>query len=414
MLRSLTSAISGLQNFQERMDVIGNNIANVNTTAFKSARVDFADSFSQTLRSSSAASGNASGTTSMQIGSGVTTGAVRNLYTQGAVTGTNVKTDLAIAGDGYFMVRDTLSGLEYATRAGDFRLDTSGYLVTNTGMRVQGYKDAGLHEMGDIKIDLQGMLAASTPPAGSSDFSMADFSDFTGFASSVKSGAGNVDTFLRGQLSANTQQLLASWDPADPLTPDPGAAIEQALTSELTTLLKSGSLWNPNPASNPFQGVTLRPETAGLINEPLAGEGLARFNRMLLEDAYSGQIIENDLPTLATYAIDGEGKVNVNLSDGSQFVRGQVLLQNFRDPQGLIKEGNSLYSGIGIAGPLEKPTPPGTNGLGKIQAGALELSNVDLANEFSSMITAQRAFQATARIISTSDEMLQELVNLKR
>src|SRR5690606_13860384 len=98
MLRSLTSAISGLQNFQERMDVIGNNIANVNTTAFKSARVDFADSFSQTLRNSSAGTENSSGTTAMQIGSGVSTAAIRNLYTQGAITGTNVPTDLAIAG----------------------------------------------------------------------------------------------------------------------------------------------------------------------------------------------------------------------------------------------------------------------------------------------------------------------------
>jgi flagellar hook protein FlgE len=148
--------------------------------------------------------------------------------------------------------------------------------------------------------------------------------------------------------------------------------------------------------------------------DTLTGEKLFRLNRMILEDTYSTDLATNELPTLSSYGIDGEGKVNINLSDGSQFVRGQVLLQNFSDPGGLVKEGNSLYSGLGLAGPLEMPMAPGTNGLGKIQAGALELSNVDLANEFSSMITAQRAFQATARIISTSDEMLQELVNLKR
>lgn len=288
MLRSLTSAISGLQNFQQRMDVIGNNVANVNTTAFKGGRVDLADSFSQTLRSSSAGSGGSSGTSAMQIGSGVSIQAINNIYTQGALARTGVGTDLAITGNGFFVVRDTISGNEYVTRAGDFRVDESGYLVTNNGLRVQGYNDSALSTMGDILIDTTGM-----PPT------------------------------------------------SDPLS------------------------------------------------------------------------------TLVSFAIDIEGKVNVNLSDGSQFVRAQLLMQNFSDPQGLMKEGNNLYSGIGAAGPLGGasspiPAPPGTSGLGKIQSGALELSNVDLANEFTNLITTQRAYQANARIITTSDEMLQELVNLKR
>ncbi|MCC6233754.1 MAG: flagellar hook-basal body complex protein [Verrucomicrobiales bacterium] len=288
MLRSLTSAISGLQNFQGRMDVIGNNIANVNTTGFKAGRVDFADSFSQTLRSSNPGDGDVTGTSAMQIGSGVTTGAIRNLYTQGAVARTGVKTDLAVSGEGYFVVRDPVSGTPMVTRAGDFRVDDDGYIVNNSGLRLQGYSDAALGVVGDIKIDLEGK------PAGVAD-----------------------------------------------------------------------------------------------------------------------------TVTMSDWAIDREGKINVSLSDGSQFVRGQILLQKFSDPQGLVKEGNNLYSGISAAGPLggaDSPTPgrPTLAGLGSIQSGSLELSNVDLANEFSSMITAQRAFQATARIISTSDEMLQELVNLKR
>ena len=286
MLRSLTSAVSGLQNFQQRMDVIGNNVANVNTTAFKAARTDLADSFSATLRGSSAGSGGNSGTSAMQIGSGVQTSAIKNTYTQGALTRTSVQEDLAITGNGFFVVRDTISNIQYVTRAGDFRRDESGYLVTNNGMRVQGFTSgAAGAPIGDIQID--------------------------------ETGA------------------------ADPL-----------------------------------------------------------------ED-------------LVSFAIGFDGKINVNMSDGSQFVRGQILLQNFLDPQGLVKEGNNLYSGIGAAGPLggsasPTPEPPGTNGLGQIQSGALELSNVDLASEFTSLITTQRAYQSNARIITTSDEMLQELVNLKR
>jgi flagellar hook protein FlgE len=283
MLRSLISAISGLQNFQERMDVIGNNISNVNTTGFKAGRTDFADSFSQTLRSSSPGSGGNSGTASMQVGSGVTTSAIRNLYTQGAIARTGLQTDLAVAGEGYFLVRDTISNQQFVTRAGDFRVDESGYLITSNGHRVQGYNDSALTTLGDIQIDTTGMPATSDPAA-----------------------------------------------------------------------------------------------------------------------------------TLLSFAIDGEGKLNVTLSDNTQFVRGQILLQQFRDPQGLVKEGNNLYSGLASAGPLTTPGAPGIAGLGKIEVGALELSNVDLAGEFSSLITAQRAFQANARIVTTSDEMLQELVNLKR
>ena len=288
MLRSLSSAISGLQSFQQRLDVIGNNIANVNTTGFKGARVGLSDSFSQTLRSSSAGTGGSSGTSAMQIGLGVAIQSISNIYTQGAMARTGVGTDLAVTGNGYFMVRDPISTNEFVTRAGDFRMDATGYLVTNSGMRVQGYEDSALTTIGDILIDTTGMPATSDP-----------------------------------------------------------------------------------------------------------------------------------LAAMVSFAIDTEGNINVNLSDGTQFVRGQILMQKFSDPQGFTKEGDNLYSGIGAAGPLggatsPTPAPPGTSGLGKIQAGALELSNVDLANEFTNLITTQRAYQANARVITTSDEMLQELVNLKR
>lgn len=283
MIRSLTSAVSGIQQFQQRMDVIGNNIANVNTVAFKSARTNLADSFSQTLASS-----NLSGGASAQIGLGVITSGIYNQYTQGAINRTGIETDLAVAGVGFFVVKDALSGNTFVTRAGDFRLDNNNYLITNGGLRVQGFNDLALTTRGDIQID-----------------------------ASVR-----------------------------PLTADPAAS-------------------------------------------------------------------------MVSFSIDGLGQITVRLSDGSEYVRGQVLMQTFTNPQGLIKEGNNLYSGIGSAGPLGGAGSPqseaaGTNGLGRIQSGALELSNVDLSNEFSQLIQTQRAFQANARIMTTSDELLQELVNIKR
>lgn len=287
MLRSLNSGISGIQQFQGRLDVIGNNLANSNTIAFKSARVDFADTFSQTLESSSGASASAGGTTGKQVGTGVATASIKNLFRQGALSRTDIQTDLSISGEGFFIVKDIASSKEFATRAGDFHLDKDGYLVTNKGFRVQGFSDSALTTRGDIKID----------------------------------GTG-------------------------------------------------------------------RPATASAT------------------------------ATLQTFNIDPEGRINISLSDGTKYVRGQVLLQQFQDPQSLLKEGDNLYSGVAFAGPLGGTTPqaeaPGTNGLGRIQAGSLELSNVDIANEFANLITSQRGFQASARIITTSDEVLQELVNLKR
>ena len=287
MLRALTSGVSGIQQFQNSLDVIGNNIANSNTIAFKSARTDFADAFSQTLQVSSASS-SGSGQAGMQVGSGVTTSAVKNVFTQGALNRTGVGTDLAIDGDGFFMVKDPVSGVQYATRAGDFHLDGNNYLVTTKGLRVQGFEVAASGTRGDIRID------AATAPA----------------------------------------------------TVTPGSI-------------------------------------------------------------------------MSTFSINKDGSVWVNMSDGTSFQRANLLLQRFSDPQALLKQGDNLFSGIGAAGPLggtasPQSELPNTLGLGAIQSSSLELSNVDLANEFANLITAQRGFQASARIITTSDEILQELVNLKR
>ena len=290
MIRSLNAGVSGIHQFQTRLDVIGNNIANSSTLGFKAGRADFADSFSQTLLASSGGAGGRGSLPGQQVGSGVTTTAIRNIFNQGSVNQTYVNTDLAINGEGYFMVRDPITGSQFATRAGNFRVDDGGYLVTSQGYRLQGYNDSGLSTVGDLKID-------------------------------------------------------ASDRPVD-----------------------------------------------------VSGDA-----------------------KMTAYSITPTGHIRVRLDDkdSTEYNRGQVLLQSFSDPQALLKEGNNLYSGIAAAGPLggaDSPTSaaPSTNGLGQIQAGALESSNVDLTNEFANLITTQRGFQASARIITTSDEILQEVVNLKR
>ena len=278
MIGSLQTGVSGLQQFQEDLQVIGNNIANVNTVGYKSATMDFQDQLSQSLASGSS--------NSMQIGEGVATGAITSNYTQGTINSTGVTTDLAVSGQGFFLVRDTSSGLTYATRDGEFNLDASGYLVNANGNRVQG------------------LMGASTTPA---------------------------------DLQINSATAIA------------------ALNDTTTPAL-----------------------------------------------------------TLQSYTINGNGQITATLSDGTSGVIGQFVLQNFSNPQALQKQGGNVYSFSAAAGPLAAPGTPNTAGLGQIQSGALESSNVDLAGQMAGLITAQRAFEANAKIITTSDEVLQTLVNLKR
>src|SRR5580692_10916064 len=148
MLQALTSAVSGLNAFQQEIDVIGNDIANVNSVAYKSATTDLADSFSQTLANS-----DLGGDAAIQVGLGVVTSGIFNQFTQGAINPTGVQTDMAISGNGFFVVKDPIGGSEFVTRAGDFQMDSNGYLVTPGGMRVQGYTNPGKTTLGDVKID---------------------------------------------------------------------------------------------------------------------------------------------------------------------------------------------------------------------------------------------------------------------
>jgi len=283
MIGSLQTGVSGLQQFQQDLEVIGNNIANVNTTGYKSSSMQFADTFSQTF-------GNTGGGASRQVGTGVSSSTINSQFTQGAINPTGSKTDLAISGNGFFVVKDPSTLSSFATRDGGFDVK-NGFLVSNNGYRVQGY-------VGTAPF-------TSASPIG--DLQITD-------ASAI-------------------------------------AALGNATV----------------PA-----------------------------------------------PTLTNWSFDAAGQINATLSDGTSGVIGQVVLQNFSDPQALQKQGNNLFSFNSNAGPLTAAAAPGTGGLGSLQAGALESSNVDLAGEMAAMITAQRAFEANAKIITTSDEVLQSVINLKR
>lgn len=320
LLESLTSGVSALNSFSKGLDVIGDNIANVNTTGFKGSNVEYEDTFSDILKNSAPANGNVSDSSVVQIGQGVTVGAIRKDFSQGALSTTGNPADLGISGNGFFTIKDD-QGNSFVTRSGDFRIDSAGNMVTNEGLKVQGLSDGSLTYTANV--DANGNLT------------------FTANPPTAPTTVGNINV------------------------------------------------------SNPLS------IAAGTITDNTGG-------------AFTTAQIEAAAPQISSYTVDTSGNVVVSMSDGTSFNRGQVQLQNFNDTSALVREGGDKYSGQQAAGPIGTPAAPGTAGLGTIQSGTLELSNVDLTQQFSDMITAQRSFQAASRIITVSDSILEEVVNLKR
>ena len=384
MIRSLNTGVLGIRQFQTSLDAIGNNLANVNTVGYKSARVDFSDTLAQTLRAPTPDSGGGTGVAGMQVGNGVTVTAIKNEFTQGAVKQTGVRTDLAIAGEGYFLVKDATTNQLFASRAGDFRIDKNGFLVTNGGHRVQGkhqlapaYSDSEKSAVGDIAINVGKYIA--------------DISGVT-----INTGTEVLTKAAHGYNTGSQVKFDSTVPTASPAITTSSVLFVRSLTSSTFTLHDTAS--NAAAGTNPTNFTTA-----------------------------AGSFTLSGGATISSYSIGADGKLNMLLTDGTQYVRAQVLLQDFRNPQALLKEGSNLYSNLATAGAmgivsdsvsdtdlLAGAKAPGSTGLGRIEGGALELSNVDMAREFSNMITTQRAFQANARVISTSDEILQEMMQIKR
>ena len=292
MMRSLYSGVSGLRNHQTRMDVIGNNIANVNTTGYKASRTVFQDVYSQTIRAASLGTPTLGGTNPSQIGLGVMLGTIDTLFTTGATQRTDNPSDLKLDGDGFFVVdmngKATSGGVKY-TRAGNFYVDNVGNLVTSDGYFVMGIK---LYD-----------AATDTP------------------------------------------------------VPSP-----------------------PDPAT-------------GTVTE--------------------AQLDQIDLSAYTNISFDSKGVVWGYTASGLKVAAAQIALAMFTNNSGMEKAGQSLYDWSASSGQPEY-TVAGVKGAGGISPGALEMSNVDLAAEFTDMIITQRGFQANSRVITVSDTLLEELVNLKR
>ncbi|WP_309069700.1 flagellar hook protein FlgE [Microbacterium sp.] len=386
MLRALYSGISGLRSHQTMLDVTGNNIANVNTTAFKGSSVEFQDTLSQLVRNSTLPQEQTGGSNPAQVGLGVQVASVSTNFAQGAAQSTGVPTHLMIAGDGFFVVR---SGADTAyTRNGAFKFDAQGRMVTSDGAFVQGWSaQNGVINPGATVGTITLPVGAVSPPAATTTArvtgnlpSDAEVGEELVRDVTVYDDEGTPDT-----LSLTFTRTATGWSVAT----DGGA------TADLT--FTDGELSG---------GGTL---TAGPITiDMTALSGFAELSTVTI----SGQN-GRAAGTLQSYALSEDGSLVGTFSNGQTQVLARVALATFINPEGLEKAGSSQYRPTVNSG---QPAigEAGVDGMGSLISGALEMSNVDLSQEFTNLIVAQRGFQANARIITTSDEVLQELTNLKR
>jgi flagellar hook protein FlgE len=394
MLRSLFSGISGLRAHQAMMDVTGNNIANVNTSGFKASQTVFEDTLSQMLKAAGAPQGGNGGTNPAQVGLGVRMAGITTNFGQGAAQNTGRSTDLMINGDGFFVVRN--GGEEQYTRSGSFSFDANGRMINPDGEVVQGWSATNgvinaNSTPGDVILPMGTLLQPH--PTGNVEIGgnlPADSTSVTPIVRSITTydAQGNPVT-----LNASFTKVSASSWTVD-LTGLSGAAFPQA-----TINFNPATGSTPNPTSVTYNGVAV--DLSGLTS--YAG------NTTVAALSQDG----SEMGSLQSFTISSDGVLVGVFSNGLKQPLAQIAMATFNNATGLEKVGNSMYRSSVNSGTPQLGMAGG-GGRGLIQSGALEMSNVDLAQEFTNLIIAQRGFQANSKVISTSDELLQDLVNLKR
>lgn len=411
MLSSLYSSVTGLNAAGYTMSVISNNIANSNTVGFKSGYASFADVLSQSLGGS--VGGN-------QIGRGVNLADVGTLFSQGSFENTTSGTDLAIEGEGFFMVADSTG--TYYTRAGQFVMDEEGYLANPSGFRLQGYMadETGtlLSTVGDINI-----AQTSSAPQQTNDFRIVANLDGTAATDDTYSSTITIYDSIGGAIPLTvTFTKLATgneWSFAASVPTDVGTATGTGtvgfdangnlVSLDGTTGFSDMDIFVELPGTGGGSFTVswdLWDDAAGAAMADLTGYASPSSTSALFQDGYAPGSVQ-------IVSVDQDGQIIGLFTNGQTRTLGQVLLADFISPWGLTKMGRSLYAESASSG---QPTigAPGTGGRGQISPNSLEMSNVDMASEFVTMITAQRAYQANARVITSSNEMLAELMNIAR
>lgn len=463
MMRSLYSGVSGLQNHQTRMDVIGNNISNVNTTGFKRGRVNFQDMISQQVGGAAKPTEELGGVNPKDVGLGMTIATIEQVFTQGNLQTTGVSTDVAIQGNGFFILKDGEES--FYTRNGQFGLDRDGTLVNPAnGQRVQGW----------MARDLNGeqiVQTAATPtdlviPVGSKDPAKAtenvlfacnlnkntaeiqegasasdiakgtwgteqkiydsfgnehllsvSFTKVPGVANSwqatVNVDADNAD-FTQTRIGLGTTdgvqntfivnfdnygQLASVEDSSGNISNQEGEIVLQTSF----TVPEANADENGNPYRQTFN---INLGTIGSMKNTITQSASKSTTKAYSQDGYTLGYLDN-------FKIDSSGTITGVYSNGTNRVIGQLALATFANDRGLEKAGNNTYVETNNSGQANIGES-GIAGKGSLLAGALEMSNVDLSEQMTDMIVTQRGFQSNAKTIQTADTLLETVLSLKR
>jgi flagellar hook protein FlgE len=416
---AFSAALSGLNANSAYLGVIGNNLANINTVGYKGSSVSFMDMVSQTIGTS--------GQNPAQIGLGVATGAITSTFSQGTIEGTRNTKNAAIQGNGFFVVKGP-TGNSY-TRAGDFDLDKSGRLVTPDGLPVQGYttRDANgkivtTGQPGDITIDLGVMRApvATTKFATNTNLNGAAVAGDT-FSASVpvidSVGDQHVATITYTKSATAGQWNYAITVPGDDVTG--GTAGTPFSLGTGSVAFTNGVLTSVNGAAASDVAITTpawkNGATASSLNWDLVdAAGAPTMTGFAEQSATSSTTQDGAAPgMLGDINIASDGTITAKVGTGQTLAIGQLALANFNNPKGLVKLGGSRYGETQEAGTASIGVA-GTGGRGTLIGSSLEQSNVDIAQEFTQMILAQRGYQANSKSISVADELLVDTLDLKR
>ena len=425
--------LSGLNASSKNLEVIGNNIANANTYGAKSARAEFSHVYAATA-----------GNMTQQIGTGVSLDVVTQQFSQGNVTSTDVPTDLAINGNGFFQVTDGVSPTMY-TRNGQFKVDRTGYVVNNDGMKLLGYPadargniqpgtaqplqlpSSGIVPRTSSRISMEVNLdSRSTTTFDAARTPLIDFNDPTTYNNATSQTVYDA----KGQSVALTYYFQkAGTDAAGATTWNVFATangVPVTGTADAPEALTPALVFNADGSSiqRDADGNLLAPATldipattsaTGVQTLPIAISRLDLAGVTQYGSTFAVTKLDQDgYPpgNLSGISIQDNGTVMAQYSNGQSLAAGQIELATFRNPQGLQPMAGNMWTSTQAAGEPVRGTP-GSGALGKLEAGALEESNVDLAGELVNMITAQRAYQANAQTIKTQDQVMQTLVNLR-
>lgn len=468
MMRSLYSGVAGLKTHQTKMDVIGNNIANVNTTGFKSSSVLFSDVLYQTSANATSATATTGGTNASQIGLGAKTSSIQTSITQnGSAQTTNNTYDMMLSGTAFFVV--SRGGTNYFTKVGSFGVDGSGCLVNGNGYQVMGWQvdpdnpnqikkdtvSALYPESEDNKVSSP-QMTTDAHLTGNIDMTDPELTSVDGRAISVSIyDALGYNYTVKFKLTQDENQADKSLYNLEIVSIKDSNNIEITGTDDPTTDAVEGGYTATIGGANSIQ-IKFDPDTGNFEYVGAAGQKDAKleikpnnpnekgdvFQSVINGESVDGIAVDfsyltrfesngkstvkavrgaadttgggRSMGKLKDVSIDETGKLYGVYTNGETKLLGQISVATFENPMALEALGNSVYTTTQNSGYFDGIGTSVDEDGGKISQGVLEMSNVDLSAEFTEMITTQRGFQANSRIITTSDSMLEELVNLKR